>query len=216
MLMQDLSGRQLLQPPLLLTFDDGGSGALLAAQVIEAQGWRGHFFITTDRIGTPGFLSADDIRGLDRRGHVIGSHSATHPSLMATLSPAAILEEWRQSVRALTEILGRPVNAASVPTGSFSRQVAAAAAQASIRYLFTSEPTPEIRTVDGVRIFGRYCAKQSTPPDRVVDWVNGGFWSRGGERVFWDAKKILKAAGGAHWLDFRKWFLSRRQAEPRG
>jgi len=216
MLMQDLSGRQLLQPPLLLTFDDGGSGALLAAQVIEAQGWRGHFFITTDRIGTPGFLSADDIRGLDRRGHVIGSHSATHPSLMATLSPAAILEEWRQSVRALTEILGRPVNAASVPTGSFSRQVAAAAAQASIRYLFTSEPTPEIRTVDGVRIFGRYCAKQSTPPDRVVDWVNGGFWSRAGERVFWEVKKILKAAGGAHWLDFRKWFLSRRQAEPRG
>ena len=214
--VQDLDTHRPLRTPLLLTFDDGGRGALLAAKMIEAQGWRGHFFIATDRIGTPGFLSAEDIRELDRRGHIIGSHSATHPLRMAVLSPASILEEWRRSLSALAEILGKPLNAASVPTGSFSQQVAEAAGKAGIRYLFTSEPTPHRSSFRGVAIFGRYCAKQRTPPERVVDWVNGRFWIRASERLSWDAKKLLKAAGGVHWLDFRKWFLARRHAEPRG
>ena len=46
-------------PDCAITFDDGGASALLAAEMLERHGWRGHFFITTGRIGTPGFLDAD-------------------------------------------------------------------------------------------------------------------------------------------------------------
>src|ERR1700687_5745297 len=47
---------------LLLTFDDGGASAhSIIADALESQGWRGHFFITTDFIGTPGFLSRQQI-----------------------------------------------------------------------------------------------------------------------------------------------------------
>src|SRR5215471_17775111 len=57
---------------VLLTFDDGGvSFHTPVASLLEAYGWRGHFFVTTDRIGTPGFLSEDQIRDLYRRGHLI-------------------------------------------------------------------------------------------------------------------------------------------------
>ena len=60
----------------LLTFDDGGVSALSqVAPLLERNGWRGHFFVATDWIGRPGFLTADQIRDLDRRGHLIGSHS---------------------------------------------------------------------------------------------------------------------------------------------
>src|SRR5579864_5764428 len=40
-------------PPdtLVFTFDDGGASSLSAAALLEARGWRGHFFVTTDYIG---------------------------------------------------------------------------------------------------------------------------------------------------------------------
>ena len=41
---------------LLLTFDDGGVSAIeYTAAILDHCGWPGHFFVTTGRIGTPGF-----------------------------------------------------------------------------------------------------------------------------------------------------------------
>src|SRR6185437_4332924 len=57
-----------------LTFDDGGASALDAAELLERREWRGHFFITTGRIGTPGFLTAAGVSELAERGHTVGSH----------------------------------------------------------------------------------------------------------------------------------------------
>ena len=43
--------RDLKPSPVLLTFDDGGvSFHHPIADLLEQRGWRGHFFITTDRI----------------------------------------------------------------------------------------------------------------------------------------------------------------------
>src|SRR5436853_3790191 len=57
--VRDLAGAS----PVLLTFDDGGASFHHPiADLLEAHGWRGHFFITTGRIGTPGFLANADIR----------------------------------------------------------------------------------------------------------------------------------------------------------
>src|SRR5437867_8744422 len=69
--------------PLFLTFDDGGVSAVSPiADVLEGFGWRGHFFVTTGCIGQPAFLSTEQIRDLRKRGHVIGSHSCSHPTRM--------------------------------------------------------------------------------------------------------------------------------------
>ena len=70
-------------PPFLLTFDDGGSSAVRAADMLDERGWLGHFLITVKPIGTRGFVSAGDIRDLRRRGHTIGSHSFSHPDPMS-------------------------------------------------------------------------------------------------------------------------------------
>src|SRR5207248_2417645 len=49
----------------LLTFDDGGASAITTiAPILEEFGWRGHFFITTDYIDAPGFLTREQIREL--------------------------------------------------------------------------------------------------------------------------------------------------------
>src|SRR5438552_17494630 len=70
--------------PFLLTFDDGGkSAATCIADLLDKHGWRGHFFVTTGQIGKQGFLNGEQIRSLRNRGHVIGSHSFSHPQRMS-------------------------------------------------------------------------------------------------------------------------------------
>src|SRR5204862_350417 len=79
--------------------------------------WPGHFFIATDLVGTPGFLDWDGIRALVAMGHVVGSHSCSHPDRMADLSWDQLLDEWSRSAAALSSELGQEVSTASVPGG---------------------------------------------------------------------------------------------------
>src|SRR5258708_33704349 len=55
---------------LLITFDDGGvSAATFIADMLASRSWLGHFLVTTDFIGTPGFVHPSHIRELHSRGH---------------------------------------------------------------------------------------------------------------------------------------------------
>ena len=96
-------GEQIFStPPTLLSFDDGGVSAYEhIAPMLESYNWVGCFFITTDRIDTPAFVSREQIRDLHRRGHVIGSHSCSHPKKMSECSREELLEEWQRSLSCL-------------------------------------------------------------------------------------------------------------------
>ena len=49
--------------PCTIGFDDGGvSSATIIAEELGRFDWKGHFFITTDWIGKPGFVSENQIR----------------------------------------------------------------------------------------------------------------------------------------------------------
>ena len=98
---------------IVFTFDDGGSSALfLAAPILEKYGRKGLFFICTQYIGQPGFLTEKQITELENRGHLIGSHSHTHPSNMASLSINEIRKEWGKSCGILEKILGKRIEIA--------------------------------------------------------------------------------------------------------
>src|SRR5215216_2949747 len=106
----------LAAPPApTITFDDGGRSALAAAELLERRSRIGHFFVTTDYIGARGFLAEHEIRELARRGHVIGSHSCSHPLRMAHCSWLQVFDEWTRSCSILTDIVGEDVRVASVP-----------------------------------------------------------------------------------------------------
>src|SRR5262249_13734451 len=118
-------------PEVLLTFDDGGvSFYETIAPLLEEHGWRGYFFIATNWIGSGGFLSANQIRALRKRGHLIGTHSCSHPERMSHCPFDQILSEWTESARKLDDILGESIDGGSVPGGYYSRSVAEAAALA--------------------------------------------------------------------------------------
>lgn len=121
------------------TFDDGGESFLtVAAPILESNGRRGVFFIATDYIGTPGFLNEAQLRELDNRGHIIGSHSCSHPHNMTDLSELDIEKEWKESVGKLEKILGHKVKAASIPNGYSNMCVLKSAESAGITTLWTS------------------------------------------------------------------------------
>ncbi len=195
----------------LLTFDDGGIGAIQwTADMIEPLGHVGHFFITTDHIGASGFLSRTEIAELARRGHVIGSHSCSHPALMSRCPASQLDREWRESVAKLADILGAPVTVASVPGGFYSHAVGAAAAGAGIRVLFTSEPVSSISRLGATSVMGRYSVQQGTSTETAAALAAGDLWPRLRLSAYWNLKKVLKRVGGNAWLEFRKAVLARR------
>ena len=152
---------------VLLTFDDGGKSALTTGELLETRGWKGHFFIVTSLIGSRTFIDLDGIRALHAAGHMIGSHSHTHPNIFRDLEPARMVEEWRLSSDILSQITGAPCVSASVPGGDISTRVLASADSAGLRYLFTSEPWLTPRRSGGCAILGRYSVKVTTSAAQV-------------------------------------------------
>lgn len=198
------------EAPLFLTFDDGAlSSYTIVAGELERRGWRGHFFVTTDWTGKPGFLNPGQIRELHARGHIIGSHSCSHPARMSKLSWDELLREWKDSCAILSEILQEPVLTASVADGYYSRKVGRAAAAAGIQVLFTSEPSAKVALVDGCLILGRYSI-QSRTPARVSGAIAArDHWPRLRQSILWNAKKPVKAVAGESYFTIRRLLLSR-------
>jgi len=201
--------------PILITFDDGGvSAALYIADMLEEFGWKGHFFITAGRIGTSGFVDRAQIQDMHRRGHVIGSHSYSHPPRMARCSATELDSEWQRSVAVLSEIVGQPVVVASVPGGYYARRVAASAAGAGIKLLFNSEPVTRPETVDGCLVLGRFSAKRGHLPEWSAAIAAGDGRLQTQEYLFWNAKKVAKTLFGTAWLRARVLLLERQAKGP--
>lgn len=191
-------------PAAAFTFDDGGSSAVAAATLLEGYGWRGHFFIPSAFIGHPGFLGADDLRSLADRGHVVGSHSHSHPTYMGRLDPPTIEREWAESRARLGDVLGEPPLVASLPGGFLSRSVLSGAARAGYRMLMTSEPSTRPRTNDGLLAVGRFAIWSTTPASRAAAYVAGSRWARSRLWLEWHAKDTVKRISPAAYQALRK------------
>jgi peptidoglycan/xylan/chitin deacetylase (PgdA/CDA1 family) len=196
--------------PWILTFDDGGVSAYtIVADRLEELGWRGHFLVTTDYIGTPPFLNRGQIRELHARGHIIGTHSCSHPLRMASCDWNRLLIEWNESVAMLSDILGEQVIVGSVPGGQFSTKVAQAAARAGLKILFTSEPTTKCWTVDGCLLLGRYTIQRWMSAQVAANLALGRLAPCLRQALLWNAKKITKKLGGEYYLKVRNSLIRR-------
>jgi peptidoglycan/xylan/chitin deacetylase (PgdA/CDA1 family) len=193
-----------------LTFDDGGSSAREIGARLAEHGWRGHFFVTTDLIGRPGFLSAQDVLALHDLRHVVGTHSCSHPKRMSALPWETIVEEWRRSAERLSELLGSPVDIGSVPGGYYSVEVGRAAAAAGLRVLFTSEPVSATRRVEGCLVVGRFAVLRGMPAETVAALAAGRWRPAAAQRATWNARRLAKAVGGDGYVRARTRLLERR------
>lgn len=177
---------------ILLTFDDGGKSALYVSDELCKRGWKAHFFIVTGLIGTRTFLTLNEIKYLQSCGHIIGSHSHTHPDIFKDQSIGSMMKEWYVSCDILSQILGIPCVIASVPGGDISSTVLRSADLMGIRYLFTSDPELTPRKEGDCLILGRLCLKAGTSLAHVKEFIEFRGWRR--ELILRQCKVLLRTA----------------------
>ncbi|MCI4627007.1 MAG: polysaccharide deacetylase family protein [Candidatus Magnetoovum sp. WYHC-5] len=195
---------------VLFTFDDGGiSGHMYIADILEKQGWFGHFFITAEKIGKPAFMNKNHLIDLKNRGHLIGTHSYSHPMRMSICDWNTLLWEWGESKNRLSDIIAEDITVGAIPGGYYSKKVAMAASQVGIKVLFTSEPVYSIHSVDDCIVLGRFTISRNTSPIAIKKIVLDINYYQLRQILAWNFKKIFKTFMGRHYLTLRKFLLDR-------
>ncbi len=196
--------KQCVGKNVVFSFDDGGvSFYTEAAPILERYGFKGVFFISTAFIGKPGFLTEEQIRDLDARGHIIGSHTHNHLRNLSLFDRETIENEWNKSVDVLSKILNKRVRYASLPNGDGSTVVYDAIRKTGITEIYTSVPTTKIVKKDGVNIFGRYTILNSFSSTKVRSIV----FSKGTRNrmyIKWYVISIIKKVLGKQYYNLRR------------
>ena len=140
---------------VVFTFDDGGVSAYtVVAPLLEKHGYKGVFFISTKYIGTPGFLNETQIKELKSRGHIVGSHSHTHPANI-TEKGVDLKQEWLESKAILESLVGE-VDTCSIPNGYQSDDVLKSISSCGYKQVYTSRPSTAERMYKDLLVYGRY------------------------------------------------------------
>ena len=113
------TGKTTCQKPVMLTFDDGYADNYTALfPLLKQHRVPALIFLITDRIGTAGYLTWNQVREMHQSGLVaFGSHTCTHRRLR-DLPDDEIWQEITQSKQILEEKLGAPVVSFCYPYGS--------------------------------------------------------------------------------------------------
>lgn len=201
------------RPPFLLTFDDGGGSAYpYVVDILDKFGWKAHFFVPTDYINSPGFLTTEQVRDISKRGHIVGTHTCSHPERLASLSFNKITEEWVNSIKILSDIIGKPVEIGSVPYGHLNNNVIKAAAASGIKILFTSTPVISVKDYFGgnCMTLGRFTVTRQMHPQKIVGLLSGSLVLRSQQMLFWGLKKMPSLFLGPYHPKLRDLYFSLR------
>jgi peptidoglycan/xylan/chitin deacetylase (PgdA/CDA1 family) len=126
------------EPSVCITFDDGCETDLIAATpVLREFGFNATFYLTAGFLGTPGYLTANQVRELDAQGFEIGCHSMTHPYLSDLPEPELKREIIDAKIQ-IEQIVGHPIEHFSCPGGRFDRRTLAMARRAGFRTVANS------------------------------------------------------------------------------
>ncbi len=137
-LLTDLTSQQRPAKHVALTFDDGNKDNYTnAMSALDQWGFKGIFFIVTDWVGKPGFMSWDEIRDLEKHGHIIGSHTLTH-RFLTEIPLAEAKEEIYNSKALIEENLGHPIRFFCYPAGRFNTAVQKLVQEAGYEAAFTT------------------------------------------------------------------------------
>jgi peptidoglycan/xylan/chitin deacetylase (PgdA/CDA1 family) len=122
----DANGRDCLA----VTFDDGdGSVFQHALPILAKLGVPGTAFVVVRRVGSPGFLSWEQLRSLAAAGWEIGSHSMVHARL-PDLDDESLDADLLESRLAIEDKLGLPCRSIAYPYGAWDPRVRGATVRA--------------------------------------------------------------------------------------
>lgn len=151
---------------VVLTFDDGYADAATAAfPILRRYGFTATFYIVTDFVGQPGYMTWEQINTLHEYGMEIGSHSISHPDLTARSSEVAS-NEIIASRTIIEKHIGAPVKSFCYPLGRYSPLLAEVTRDAGY--------TNAVTTRQGYSMAGMY----ELPRRRVLggETLDGFIW----------------------------------------
>jgi len=139
---------------VLITFDDGHESDLtIAVPMLRKFGFKGSFFITTDWITNSGYLDHVQLRELKKSGMSVQSHAKTH-RFLSEMNTHEISNEFVESEKILTDILGVDVPFVSFPGGRYNDTVLESAKRANYLACFSSKPF-YYKQLDELLLIGR-------------------------------------------------------------
>ena len=123
---------------IVFTFDDGFIGNyLFAFDILERHGFKATFFITVDNISKERYMSWEQLSILYKNGHLIQSHTMTHP-MLGVCDERQITYELETSKKTIEDKIGALVKYLSLPFGSFDERVIKIAKDTGYEAIFTS------------------------------------------------------------------------------
>jgi hypothetical protein len=131
--------QELPEKPVILSFDDGyEDNHRVVLPMLEERGMKAVFYVVTNDIGLPGYMTWDNLFDMERRGMEIGSHTANHIPL-TTLPPEKQREELRLS-KLMLEWKGlKTIYSFSYPTGAYDAGIVAMLAEEDYLTAVTGE-----------------------------------------------------------------------------
>lgn len=159
------------RPDVRLSFDDGNtSDVAVALPELVERGRSAEFFVIAGRLGEPGSLSADEVRGLRRAGMGVGSHGMHH-RVWRRLSRAERHEELVVARDLLQEVLGEPVRTAACPLGRYDRATLTALRRLRYDRVYTSD---RALARPGTWRQARFSLRAHDTADDVAGWLRHG------------------------------------------
>jgi peptidoglycan/xylan/chitin deacetylase (PgdA/CDA1 family) len=156
---------------IVLTFDDGFIGNyLFAFDILERYGFKATFFITVDDVSKDRYMSWEQIAALHKSGHLIQSHTMTHP-MLGECDESQMTYELETSKKVIEDRIGAPVKYLSLPFGSSNERVIAIAKQLGYQGIFTSLSNIGKRKNELCQ-FGRIHVKDTYPLKKFVRLID--------------------------------------------
>jgi peptidoglycan/xylan/chitin deacetylase (PgdA/CDA1 family) len=194
---------------LSITFDDGMASQYVNG-VLPLQKHRlvATFYLTSDLLGRPDYMSGTQTRDLINRGHEIASHTFSHPYLTC-LTPNELQHELTRSKETL-ESFSQGIAHFASPFGDYDTNVLESvkkhyASHRTVNDGFNARDTFDLyrikvqnirltTTVDDVRAWIEQAAREKTWLVLVYHQLNeaGDFWSvtpRNFERQLWEIEQ---------------------------
>ncbi len=176
-----------------ITQDDGGGSSLLLANFLSNLGIRCTFFIATDYIGQPSFLTPSEIRWLRSLGHMVGSHSHSHPNPFCLLDDRQLDYEVQKSQQILEDILMEKIKKFSIPGGESRSDTfkALSSPKYALHEVCTSIPhRGVIQRIGRTEFHGRFCIERCHSSQKILNAFKGKGW--GINRLFYGIKRFRR------------------------
>lgn len=117
----------LPKKPIIISLDDGYEDAYTnALPLLRKYNFSGSFAVITGKVGTPEYMTWEQIKILVKNGMEILSHTVSHPDLRL-ISDKKLAEELADSKKTLEDNLGNEIYALVYPSGQVDNRVSAAA-----------------------------------------------------------------------------------------